>query len=186
MGNANQVNQNGLVYGTFSDMVTKRHLNGRKQTVSIRNFGHSITAPYTAPYFPSDTVTIRLFTYINGPYYCARKYGPYRSTWEDQFLLGSSLLQNEILFSSVCSAQAESQLFFIEFLDLIVLLIPLIFVLQMLLGIFKCLLSILIEKMYACSIFTHDSFIYFLDYVFLSPFFQYKNYCNNIYVLSTF
>ena len=76
-----QVNQNGLVYGTFSDMVTKRHLNGRKQTVSIRNFGHSITAPYTAPYFPSDTVTIRLFTYINGPYYCARKYGPYRSTW---------------------------------------------------------------------------------------------------------
>ena len=62
-------------------MVTKRHLNGRKQTVSIRNFGHSITAPCTAPYFHSDTVTIRLFTYINGPYYCARKYGPYRSTW---------------------------------------------------------------------------------------------------------
>ena len=58
-------------------MVTKRHLNGRKQTVSIRNFGHSITAPCTAPYFHSDTVTIRLFTYINGPYYCARKYGPY-------------------------------------------------------------------------------------------------------------
>ena len=73
-----QVNRNGLVYGTFSDVVTKRHLNGRKQTVSIRNFGHSITAPY----FPSDTVTIRLFTYINGPYYCARKYGPYRSTWD--------------------------------------------------------------------------------------------------------
>ena len=62
----------------------KRHLNGHKQTVSIRNFGHSITTPYTAPYFPSDTVTIRLFTYINGPYYCARKYGPYRSTWERQ------------------------------------------------------------------------------------------------------
>ena len=56
-------------------MVTKRHLNGRKQAVSIRNFGHSITAPYTAPYFHSDTVTIRIFTYINGPYYCARKYG---------------------------------------------------------------------------------------------------------------
>ena len=78
---ASQVNQNGFVYGTFSDMVTKWHLNGRKQTVSIRNFGHSIAAPYTAPYFHSDTVTVRLFTYINGPYYCARKYGPYRSTW---------------------------------------------------------------------------------------------------------
>ena len=79
--NYTQVNQNGFVYGMFSDMVTKRHLNGRKQTVSIRNFGHSITAPYTAPYFHSDTVTIRLFTYLNGPYYCARKYGPYRSNW---------------------------------------------------------------------------------------------------------
>ena len=27
---ATQVNQNGFVYGTFSDMVTKRHLYGRK------------------------------------------------------------------------------------------------------------------------------------------------------------
>ena len=64
-------------------MVTKRHLNGRKQTVSIRNFGHSITAPY----FHSDTVTIRLFTYINGPYYCARKYGPYRRPGKTKFTL---------------------------------------------------------------------------------------------------
>ena len=104
-----QVNQNGLVYGTFSDMVTKRHLNGRKQTVSIRNFGHSITAPYTAPYFPSDTVTIRLFTYINGPYYCARKYGPYycarkygpyRSTWVviTFFCSSSSIHINRVFF----------------------------------------------------------------------------------------
>ena len=98
-----QVNQNGLVYGTFSDMVTKRHLNGRKQTVSIRNFGHSITVPYTAPYFPSDTVTIRLFTYINGPYYCARKYGPYRSTWVVLFSLSRLQFRRLLLFFIVSS-----------------------------------------------------------------------------------